>query len=307
MKKREMGMQHVVRTMLFVFLFLVGSPVLFPRVVPDLSAADSSSPPLIATEQEVREFFAQYLERYNTKDIEGFLFLFSLKAKQNERDGLPEIREIYNGLFNRSSSLHLSLEDMKIEIYQNAVDVKALFRVNQVLKEGEEKKIWGGNAHWILGKEGNKLQIVSIDYQYSVPPAPVEEKRPELPLLVARTEEVDQFFSTYVDRYNRKDIVGFLSLFSRKAVQNRKDGIDGIRRIYTQFFDESDAVRYQIEDRETEIYQNWVEVRARFRVEQTLKKGKKEIVWTGSMRWVLGREDGVLKIVSLDYKNDKSP
>jgi hypothetical protein len=301
-----MGMQHVVRTMLFVFLFMVGSPVLFPRVVSDLSAADSSSPPLIATEQEVREFFAQYLEQYNTKDIEGFLFLFSLKAKQNKRDGLPEIREIYNGLFNRSSSLHLSLEDMKIEIYQNAVDVKALFRVNQVLKEGEEKRVWGGNAHWILGREGNKLEIVSIDYQYSAPPAPAEEKRPELPLLVAREEEVDQFFSTYVDRYNRKDIEGFLSLFSRKAVQNRKDGIDGIRRTYTQFFDESDAVRYQIEDRETEIYQNWVEVRARFRVEQTLKMGKKEIAWTGNVRWVLGREDGVLKIVSLDYKNDMS-
>ena len=170
-----------------------------------------------------------------------------------------------------------------------------------------ERKKFGGDAHWVLAREDNKLQILSVDYQYSIPPAPVEEKRPEVPPLVAREEEVERFFSNYLDQYNRMDIGGFLSFFSSKAVQNRKDKIDGIRRIYTKFFEESDAVRYRIEERKTEIYQNWVEVKARFRVEQTLKKKKKEMVWTGNVRWVLGREDGVLKIVSLDYQNDKSP
>jgi len=300
-------MKTVIRMMLFVLVFLVGSPILSQWVVPNLSAAVSSSSSLIATEQEVREFFAQYIDRYNKRDIEGFLFLFSLRAKQNQRDSLQEIREIYNSLFNRSSSLQLSLQDMKIEIYRNAIDVKALFRVNQVLKEGEEKKVWRGDARWILGREEDKLQILSIDYQYSVPPASVEEKMPKFPSLVAREEEVEQFFSNYVDRYNRMDLSGFLSFFSSKALQNRKDRIDGIRTIYTKFFEESDALRYRIEERKTEIYQNWVEVKARFRVEQTLKKEKKEMVWTGNVRWVLGREDGILKIVSLDYQNDKSP
>jgi hypothetical protein len=130
---------------------------------------------------------------------------------------------------------------------------------------------------------------------------------PELPPLIAREEEVEQFFSNYVDRYNRKDIGGFLSFFSSKAVQNQKDGIEGIRTIYTKFFDESRSLRYQIEGEKTEIYQNRVEVRARFRVDQTLKKGKKEVVWIGNIRWVLGREDGALKILSLDYQNEKSP
>jgi hypothetical protein len=196
---------------------------------------------------------------------------------------------------------------MKIEIYQNAVEVKALFTVNQVLKEGGEKKVWKGDALWILGREEEKLQILSIDYQYSIPPTSVEGMMPELPPLIAREEEVEQFFSNYVDRYNRKDIGGFLSFFSSKAVQNQKDGIEGIRTIYTKFFDESRSLRYQIEGEKTEIYQNRVEVRARFRVDQTLKKGKKEVVWIGNIRWVLGREDGALKILSLDYQNEKSP
>ncbi len=300
-------MKTVIRTMLFVFLFLVGSLILSQWVLPNLSAADPSPPFLIAREQEVREFFAQYIERYNKRDIEGFLFLFSLKAKQNQRHGLPEIREIYNALFNRSSSLQLSLADMKIEIYQNAIKAEALFKVNQVLKEGEEKKVWGGDARWILGREEGKLQILSIDYQYSIPAAPAEEKMSEFPPLVAREEEVEQFFSNYVDRYNRMDIRGFLSFFSSKAVQNRRDRIDEIRSIYTKFFEESDALRYRVEERETEIYENWVEVRARFRLEQTLKKEMKKRVWTGNVRWVLGREDEVLKIVSLDYQNEKSP
>jgi ketosteroid isomerase-like protein len=293
--------------MFAVFLFLVGSQIPFQRVVPDLSAANPSPSPLIATEQEVRAFFNQYIDRYNEREIEEFLSLFSLKAKQNQQDGLPEIRTIYTSLFNRSKSLHLSLEDMKIEIYQNAVEMKGRYTVNQVLKEGGGKKVWKGDARWILGREEEKLQILSVDYEYSIPPTPAGERMPEPSPLITKEEEVEQFFSAYIDRYNRKDVNGFLSFFSPKAVQNKRDGIEGIRSIYTKFFDESKALRFQVEGKKTEIYQNRVEVKARFRVEQTLKKGKKEMVWTGNIRWVLGRENGALKILSLDYQNEKSP
>jgi hypothetical protein len=56
-----------------------------------------------------------------------------------------------------------------------------------------------------------------------------------------------------------------------------------------------------------EIYQNMVEVKARFRVDQRLKKRGEEKVWEGNIRWVLVKEDGNLKISSLDYRNDKIP
>jgi curved DNA-binding protein CbpA len=124
---------------------------------------------------------------------------------------------------------------------------------------------------------------------------------------LAKEEEVKQFFSSYIDRYHRKDIDGFLSFFSSQAVQNQKDGLKEIRSIYTKFFDQSQELRYRVEGMKVEIYENAVEVKARFRVDQTLKRRGEEKVWTGTIRWVLVKEDGALKIISLNYQNQKSP
>ena len=300
-------MKTVIRAMFVVFLCLAGTQVPSQMIVPEVVAADPSSPLLVAKEQEVRAFFSQYVERYNKRDLEEFLSLFSLRARQNQQDGLPEIRVIYSTLFNRSRSLQLSLENMKIEIYQNAVEVRAHYSVNQVLKDGGAKKFWRGDARWILGKEEEKLHILSVDYQYSVPPTLAEEKIPEPLPLLAKEEEVQQFFSNYVFQYNRRDIDGFLSFFSSKAVQNQRDGLSEIRGIYTKFFDESRELRYALDGMKTEIYQNRIEVKAHFRIDQMLKKPKQEKVWNGNIRWVLGREGGALKIISLDYQNEKSP
>ena len=176
-------MKTVIRAMFVVFLCLAGTQVPSQITVPEVVAADPSSPPLIAKEEEVRAFLSQYVERYNKKDLEEFLSLFSLRARQNQQDGLPEIRVIYTTLFNRSKSLQLSLENMKIEIYQNAAEVRASYSVNQVMKEGGAKKFWRGDARWILTKEEEKLHIVSVDYQYSIPPTVAGEIPEPRPLL----------------------------------------------------------------------------------------------------------------------------
>ncbi len=306
-RRKEIGMKSVIRSLFVIFLLLVGIQIPSQRVVPKAAAANRPLYPLVATEQEARAFLGQYVTRYNKRDVEEFLSLFSLRAKQNQRDGLPEIRTIYTTLFNRSKSLELSVEDVKIEIYQNAVEIRGRFSVNQVLKEGGEKKIWKGDAQWILSKDEDRLQILSFDYQYSIPPILAGEEIPEPLPVLAKEEEVQQFFSNYIDRYHRRDVSGFLSFFSPKAIQNQKDNLERIKSIYTQFFDESQKLRYQLDGMKTEIYQNRIEVKGRFRIEQTLKKAKQEMVWNGNIRWVLGREEGVLKVLSLDYQNEKSP
>ena len=122
-----------------------------------------------------------------------------------------------------------------------------------------------------------------------------------------KEEEVKRFFSNYIDRYTRKDTDGFLSFFSSKAVQNQKDGLKGIREIYTKYFGQSQELRYAVEGMKIEIYQNAVEVKARFRVDQKLKVSGEDKVWKGNIRWVLVMEEGRLKISSLDYQNEKSP
>jgi ketosteroid isomerase-like protein len=125
------------------------------------------------------------------------------------------------------------------------------------------------------------------------------------PALIAKEEEIHQFFDHYAALYKRKDVDGFLALFSSKALQNHKDGIEEIRRIYTDFFNQSDELRYRMKGK-IEIYQNAIEVKGFYEIDQLTKKGKRK-VWTGSVQWVLTREDGVLKIISVNYQPDKSP
>ena len=112
---------------------------------------------------------------------------------------------------------------------------------------------------------------------------------------------MEQFFSNYVDRYNRKDVDGFLSFFSSKAIQNQTDGLEAIGNLYTKFINQSEELQYQIEGMKIEIYQHRVDVKARFRVDQKLKKDGEKKVWKGNIRWVLVKEEGRLKISSLDY------
>jgi curved DNA-binding protein CbpA len=124
-----------------------------------------ASTPLIATEEEVRQFFANYTERYTQKDLDGFLSLFSPRAVQNHQDGLEGIRKIYGNFFEQSQEIEYYIDDIKIEIYQNAAEVKARYELVQLLKKSGEKKIWRGDIRWTLVKENGTLKILSLDYQ----------------------------------------------------------------------------------------------------------------------------------------------
>jgi len=136
-------------------------------------------------------------------------------------------------------------------------------------------------------------------------PSKVEDEitEPKPPPFFATEEEVRQFFDNYIGQYTQKDINGFISFFSSKAVQNQKDGLEGIRRIYGNFFNQSQELRYYMKDIKIEIYQNAVKVKARSEADQILKKGGEKKIWRWDVLWVLVKEDGILKIVSLDYKH----
>jgi curved DNA-binding protein CbpA/ketosteroid isomerase-like protein len=122
---------------------------------------------------------------------------------------------------------------------------------------------------------------------------------------MAKEEEVRQLFANYIERYIQKDLDGFLSFFSSKAVQNQKEGMDGIRKIYANFFKQSQQLQYQLEDLKIEIHQNGVLVKARYEVDQTLKKKGEKKIWNGPIRWTLVKENGTLKILTLDYQYQK--
>jgi curved DNA-binding protein CbpA len=127
------------------------------------------------------------------------------------------------------------------------------------------------------------------------------------PLPMATDDEITKFFVNYIQTYNRKDIQGFLSLFSPKAIQNQKDGLEGIRRIYENFFHQSQELRYRMEDMKVEIYQNAVEVKARYEFDQILRIDGERKIWKGRIQWMLVREDKALRIISINYKHEGTP
>jgi type II secretory pathway predicted ATPase ExeA len=141
------------------------TPVKHEEVVPKEISKIIPPPSPIAKEEEVRQFFADYIDRYTRKDIDGFLSFFSSKAVQNQKDGFAEIRKNYTNFFNQSQELRYHMRDMKIEIYQNSLEVKARYELDQILRKGGEKKVWRGNIRWVLGKEDGVPKILSLDYQ----------------------------------------------------------------------------------------------------------------------------------------------
>ncbi len=163
-------MKTIISIVSIVLPLFFGAEIHSQTVVQNFSVSQPSVPPLIATEQEVRQFFENYIERYARRDADGFLWLFSSKVIQNQKDGLPRIREIYSNFFDQSQALRYRLEQSKMEIYENAVEVKARYEIEQVMKKGGERKIWKGQGRWVLIKEEGALKIFSIDYGHEKTP-----------------------------------------------------------------------------------------------------------------------------------------
>jgi len=149
-----------------VLPFFLVTQIHSQNVVQNLSVSQLSPRPLIATEQEVNQFLKDYIERYTNKDIDGFLWLFSLKAVQNQKDRLQGIREIYSNYFDQTQTLHCRIEDRKVEIYENAGEVRARYEIEQIVKKGGGKKVWRGRIRWVLIREDGILKIISLDYQH---------------------------------------------------------------------------------------------------------------------------------------------
>lgn len=132
------------------------------------------------------------------------------------------------------------------------------------------------------------------------PPSPITE------------QEVRQFVKHYTKRYIQKDVNGFLSLFSFRAVQNGRDGFNEIRKIYSGFFDQSRELHYQLNATRIQIYEdvlisglfhkNAAIAQARYKLDQIMKENGKKKIWKGDVRWVLVRENGALKILHLDFR-----
>lgn len=120
-----------------------------------------------------------------------------------------------------------------------------------------------------------------------------------------REEEVKKFLDGYIAKYKQKDINGFLSFFSTRAIQNQKYNFADLKKIYANFFDQSLELSYQLKDVQTSEHPQGWEVKAKYELSQVTKKDGAKKSWRGQIRWLLVRENGELKILSLDYQHQK--
>ena len=117
--------------------------------------------------------------------------------------------------------------------------------------------------------------------------------------------EVREFLAKYADRYTQRDIEGFLSFFSPMAIQNQKDRIEKIREMYSKQFEQYERFKYQLKDPKMKILENSVKVRASYEIEQFSKKGETKQL-RGDIEWELVREGKELKVLTIEYKPEKT-
>lgn len=156
--------------------------------------------------------------------------------------------------------------------------------------------------------EGKKPEPVKVILPE--PPQIIEAKKPEkieIPEKITprREEEVQKFLDGYIAKYRQKDLNGFLSYFSTRAIQNQKYKLTDLKKIYTNFFDQSLELNYHLKDVQTSDHPQGWEVRAKYELSQVSKKDGTQKSWRGQIRWILIKENGQLKIISLDYQHQK--
>ena len=147
------------------------------------------------------------------------------------------------------------------------------------------------------------------------PPAPKPEEsvkivrdvpKETVPPPLAKEEEVIEFLTRYVNQYVGKDVERFLSFFSPQVVQNQRFDYNAIKNMYTKFFEESQKLKYRVKPETIEISPSEAKVRGTYRIEQETKSGQNKM-WAGNIEWTLIREQGTLKVRTLQYQHTQKP
>ena len=148
-----------------------------------------------------------------------------------------------------------------------------------------------------------KSQVAQI---FSAKPSPPTAAIPPMPHpFVIKENEITEFLAKYVDRYKQRDIEGFLSFFSPLAIQNQKDRIEKIREMYSKQFERYESFNYQLKNPKMKILENSVKVRASYEIEQFSKKGETKQL-RGDIEWELIKEGKELKVLTIEYKPEKT-
>ncbi len=111
--------------------------------------------------------------------------------------------------------------------------------------------------------------------------------------------EVFLFLVRYIQAYEEGNISKFMDFFSHSAVENGYTPYEGIRQSYKKTF-ENNRYSYTLKNVSIKTEGNAVVAKADYSIKRIAGENKGRAL-NGKMRWTLGRENGSLKIVRMDY------
>lgn len=112
--------------------------------------------------------------------------------------------------------------------------------------------------------------------------------------------EVFRFIARYVQTYEEGDIDRFMNFFSRSVVENSNLHYGEIKKFYKKNF-ESSRYKYLLKNVKLQKNEDAVIVLGEYTIRK-LNDDDKAAKTDGTIRWILGKEDGNFKIVRMDYE-----
>lgn len=112
--------------------------------------------------------------------------------------------------------------------------------------------------------------------------------------------EVFRFIAQYVQTYEEGDIDRFMNFFSRSVVENSNLHYSEIKKFYKKNF-ESSRYKYLLKNVKLQKNEDAVIVLGEYTIRK-LNDDDKAAKTDGTIRWILGKEDGNFKIVRMDYE-----
>ncbi len=173
--------------------------------------------------------------------------------------------------------------------------IEQFLREKSQKKESDEKKERnGGDAD----KQDKSSKGTTSEEVPGAAPAAGEKSEKVVGPSNERTpdNEVNLFMEQYVTAYEAGDIDKFMSLYSKSAVENNNLHYDDIRRAYQKSFS-GGHYKYALSNLQMGKGDNRIMLSGVY----ILRKADGGAVSRGNITWTLSKENGVLKIIKVEY------
>jgi curved DNA-binding protein CbpA len=155
-----------------------------------------------------------------------------------------------------------------------------------------------------IRREDPPQQYAEVQKVPAEPVKPLQEVKQQTAVQIKTEqitkEEVEEFMQRYVRAYTKNDLNGFLSLFSRSALENNTLTYNEIRNAYSETFSEK-INQYKIINMDIRTDGQTATVSGIYNINRYISAQDRWVRYSGKIVWRLIRENNQLRIISTNY------